>query len=100
MATPAFQAPILNKIVNLIQNEGPLSFHDYMQIALYDEAFGYYSGNLQHFKSPVGKSGDFITSVSVGPCFGIILAHRIHQYWIDSGPVSYTHLTLPTIYSV
>ena len=85
MATPAFQAPILNKIVNLIQNEGPLSFHDYMQIALYDEAFGYYSGNLRHFESPVGKNGDFITSVSVGSCFGIILAHRIHQYWIDSG---------------
>ena len=31
---------------------------------------------------------------------GLAKTIRYNDYYIDSGPVSYTHLTLPTIYSV
>ena len=50
-----------------------LPFSDFMRCALYDPDFGYYaSGGQQR----VGRGGDFYTSVSVGACFGQILAHQ------------------------
>ncbi len=54
-----------------------MPFRQYMEMALYDVEHGYYSTE----RESVGKAGDFITSVSVGPCFGLILAHRLITYW-------------------
>lgn len=45
-----------------------------MRLALYHPCHGYYSR-----PRPIGKRGDFFTSVSVGPCFGQLLARQIRQ---------------------
>jgi SAM-dependent MidA family methyltransferase len=67
--------------MNLIACRCPLSFSDYMALALYHPQHGYYA------KAPnqIGKSGDFFTSVSAGPLFGKILSHYIANWWQKNG---------------
>jgi SAM-dependent MidA family methyltransferase len=50
-----------------------------MQLALYDPDDGYYASGS---KQRVGRGGDFYTSVSVGECFGKLLA----AHFINSQP--------------
>lgn len=61
-----------------IQRRGLMPFAEFMQRALYDSAHGYYRGHEQ-----IGKRGDFITSVSVGPLFGKLLAFQFAR-WIEA----------------
>ncbi|HEX5791204.1 MAG TPA: SAM-dependent methyltransferase, partial [Luteolibacter sp.] len=69
------------RIHRLIEESGPLRFCDFMALALYDPAEGYYaSGTAQ-----VGRGGDFYTSVSVGPLFGHLLARRFAAEWQNLG---------------
>jgi SAM-dependent MidA family methyltransferase len=72
-ATPA----LLRLISEKIASSGPISFPDYMSLALYHPDYGYYAKDL----GQVGREGDFFTSVSVGPLFGRILAHRFVAWW-------------------
>lgn len=52
-----------------IHREGPISFYDFMQAALYDPAEGYYA------RGPaIGEGGDFLTSPHVSPAFAATLA--------------------------
>lgn len=101
-ATPAFPeqtpaqstdqpSPLLGKIQSLIQSQGTISFCDYMAQALYDPELGYYAVSAKR----VGKEGDFITSVSVGKCLGMILARRLHTYWLESGSALIFHIIEP-----
>ena len=46
-----------------------------MTLALYDPEFGYYARASQRS----GRSGDFFTSVDVGPLFGELLEYQLHQ---------------------
>ena len=64
-----------------IDRDGPLRFSDFMAVALYDPALGYYARETRQ----VGRGGDFFTSVSVGPLFGELLARRFLREWQDSG---------------
>ncbi len=65
-------------IVRRIRQSGPLPVPDFLQLALYHPAHGYYARGA----SAVGKAGDFFTSVSVGPVFGHLLAARFHRWWL------------------
>lgn len=58
---------------------GVLPFEVFMQRALYEPDLGYYE------QSPgrVGRTGDFYTSVSVGPLFGELLAHQFAA-WLSA----------------
>ena len=62
-----------------IRTAGPMRFDRFMDLALYHPGSGYYAkiGG----PSPIGKSGDFYTSVSVGPLFGRLLARQFFQMW-------------------
>ena len=94
MATPAFanaNSPLLAKIRARIAQSGPVRFRDYMQMALYDPEFGYYASQSQK----VGKEGDFVTSVSVGECFGLILARRLFAFWEENGRPGAFHIIEP-----
>ncbi|MGB2350208.1 MAG: class I SAM-dependent methyltransferase [Akkermansiaceae bacterium] len=94
MATPAFTNnpnPLAEQIYRQISQEGPMSFQDFMAMALYDTEHGYYARERQS----VGKAGDFITSVSVGRCFGLILAHRLITYWKQAGMPGSFHILEP-----
>jgi len=48
----------------------------FMELALYHAAFGYY----ERAPRPIGRRGDFFTSVSVGPLFGGLLAFQCSEW--------------------
>ena len=53
-----------------IEREGPITFRDFMEAALYDPDYGYYqTGRLK-----IGPEGDYYTSSNVHPAFGAVLA--------------------------
>ena len=52
-----------------IRREGPISFADFMEAALYDPEEGYYSGG-----AAIGEGGDFVTSPAISPAFARTIA--------------------------
>jgi SAM-dependent MidA family methyltransferase len=62
-----------------IRATGPLRFDRFMELALYSPGLGYYA--KMSGPSPVGRNGDFFTSVSAGPLFGRLLARQFFQMW-------------------
>jgi len=67
-----------------IEAGGPISFARFMELALYHPEFGYYER-----RSPVGRQGDYYTSVSAGGLFGELLAFAFAQWGagLDDGPL-------------
>ncbi len=59
-----------------IAARGPIPFAEFMEIALYHPAGGYYTAGER-----VGREGDFYTSPSVHPAFGALLAVQLFQMW-------------------
>ena len=97
-ATPAFPSDhpsghslLSGKIRTLLSERGPIKFREFMEIALYDPAHGYYATDTQR----VGMAGDFITSVSVGRCFGLLLARRLVEFWKECGQPNAFHIIEP-----
>jgi len=64
-------------IRNEIARNGPIPFRRFMELALYAPETGYYAGGTAR----VGRQGDFVTSVSVGPLFGRLLAAEFEAMW-------------------
>jgi SAM-dependent MidA family methyltransferase len=60
-----------------IRRSGPISFADFMSLALYHPEHGYYSSG----RCAIGRRGDYFTSVSVGPLFGRLLAQQFAEIW-------------------
>lgn len=60
-------------IINKIKQDGPISFRDFMEIALYYPEFGYYMSE----KNRIGKEGDFYTSPNVTLVFGEMIGKQI-----------------------
>ncbi len=70
-----------------IARHGPLTFRDFMALALYDPAQGYYSTASQR----IGRAGDFYTSSSISGHFGNLLARQIQAIWHALGqPADFT----------
>jgi SAM-dependent MidA family methyltransferase len=57
-------------IAERIRQRGPMTAADYIELALYAPEVGYYARAAQRS----GRTGDFVTSVDVGPVFGALLA--------------------------
>jgi len=62
-----------------IRKKAVISFARFMELALYCPESGYYEAK----KDSVGRGGDFITSVSVGPLFGELLAWQFAGWLQD-----------------
>jgi SAM-dependent MidA family methyltransferase len=63
-------APTLaERLRERIRRDGPISFADFMEAALYDPAAGYYSRGAR-----IGEGGDFVTSPAISPAFGGTIA--------------------------
>jgi SAM-dependent MidA family methyltransferase len=60
---------------------GPIPFRDFMELALYHPALGYYASG----RARVGRKGDFFTNVSVGSLFGRLLARQFAGMWRAMG---------------
>jgi len=69
--------PLQKKIVEEIKNKGPMTFEQFMSMALYDPEFGYY--NTESGK--IGREGDFYTSSHLHPVFGSIIGRQIFELW-------------------
>jgi SAM-dependent MidA family methyltransferase len=62
------------RLAERIYREGPISFRDFMDAALYDPDEGYYARGAL-----IGEGGDFVTSPHVTPAFAAALARRFRR---------------------
>ena len=68
-------AELSDRIRERIDQEGPIPFSGFMEMALYEPGLGYYSAGLQKF----GEGGDFVTAPQLGDVFARCLANQIEQ---------------------
>jgi SAM-dependent MidA family methyltransferase len=68
-----------------IHREGPISFHRFIEIALYHPEHGYYRRSRRPPADPFGRDGDFFTASQLQPVFGILIAARIRQLYAEMG---------------
>lgn len=73
-------------IIQRIKEEGPVSFHDFMEMALYYPEKGYYTSK----QNKIGKTGDFYTSSSLTPAFGAMIGRQIEEMWDILGRNNFT----------
>lgn len=72
-AAAASQALVAYIKERLAQQEGWLSFAQYMDLALYAPQYGYYTGG----SAKIGAAGDFITAPTLSPLFGQAVAQEL-----------------------
>jgi SAM-dependent MidA family methyltransferase len=75
-----------NIIIEKIKKEGPIPFHDFMDMCLYYPRLGYYTspGNK------TGRNGDYFTSPEFTFLFGELLARQIEEMWFVMGKPHFT----------
>jgi SAM-dependent MidA family methyltransferase len=67
------------RLLERLKRDGPITFRDFMETALYDPELGYY--NTERLK--IGPQGDFYTSSNVHQAFGGVLAAAFAELWAD-----------------
>ena len=83
--------PLTEILRNEIRRDGPISFHQFMQVALYDPIYGYY----RRARDPFGKQGDFYTAEQLQPVFGVLIGSRIRSLYQQMGaPRNFTVVEL------
>jgi SAM-dependent MidA family methyltransferase len=73
-------------IIQKIKNEGPISFRDFMETALYYPELGYYTSE----KDKIGTKGDYYTSPNLTPLFGVMIARQLEEIWEFTGKGRFT----------
>jgi SAM-dependent MidA family methyltransferase len=66
-------------VVERIRRVGPISFEEYLELALYGEAGFYATGGM------AGRRGHFVTSPEVGTLFATVLARVLDSWWAELG---------------
>src|SRR5947207_2349821 len=78
--------PVVTLLKLLLRDEiargGPISFHRFMEVALYHPEHGYYR---RASRDPFGREGDFFTAEQVQPVFGLLIATRIRALFREMG---------------
>ncbi|MBO0792298.1 MAG: SAM-dependent methyltransferase [Ktedonobacteraceae bacterium] len=70
--------PLQQLIIERIRREGPITFADYMRMALYEPGHGYYvSGPAR-----MGWEGDYFTSSDVASFFAHCVGRQLYQLWV------------------
>lgn len=64
-------------IIERMMKEGPLSFREFMEMALYYPDLGYYTSAGEKF----GTKGDYYTSPNLTPLFGIMIGKQLEEMW-------------------
>jgi len=78
---------LADRLRERIRHEGPITFRDWMQAALYDRAEGYY----RHQRIRQGRAGDYRTAPETSPLFGAVFAHYFMKSYFDlSAPDEFT----------
>jgi len=63
--------------VERIQHEGPITFAEYMRMALYEPGYGYYVTG----PARMGWEGDYYTSTDVSSLFAHCMGRQLQQMW-------------------
>ena len=82
--------PIVETIRERIQKNGPLSFRDFMEMALYEPGKGYYVAGKSH----IGFDGDYFTSPNLSSLFGAMIARQVLEMWEYMGVEKFTLLEI------
>lgn len=75
------KSPALEEVLRRISENGPMTFAEFMEVALYHPGGGYYT----HETGPWGGRGDYVTSLDVSPLFSLTLARQVRQMWTIMG---------------
>jgi SAM-dependent MidA family methyltransferase len=76
-------------IVERIQRDGPITFAEYMRMALYEPGYGYYVTG----PARMGWEGDYYTSTDVSSLFAHCMGRQLQQMWEQLGqPARFTVL--------
>ena len=78
--------PLPEIIIDTIRKQGPLSFKDFMEMALYYPDEGYYAASGER----VGEGGDFYTSPYLTRLFGEMIAGQLEEMWGFLGDDGFT----------
>ena len=73
-------------IKDKIQKHGPISFHDFMEMALYHPGLGYYTSATDK----IGKQGDYYTTPYFTNIFGNVIAKQLEEMWCLTGKKDFT----------
>jgi hypothetical protein len=68
-------------IVEHIRESGPMTFADYMQMALYEPGYGYYVTG----PARMGWEGDYYTSTDLSPLFAHCIGRQLELMWEELG---------------
>lgn len=70
-----------------IEAYGPMTFAEFMRLALYHPEYGYYASPDLRF----GREGDFLTSPETHPAFGALVCRQLVRLWVGMGsPARFT----------
>jgi len=73
-------------IIERIQREGPITFAEYMRMALYEPGYGYYVTG----PARVGWEGDYYTSTDISAFFANCMGRQLQRLWQKLGrPTSF-----------
>lgn len=65
------------RLRDLVETQGPIPFHRFMELALTDPDGGYYTSA----RARPTRAGDYLTAPELHPIFGHCLAHQIIEVW-------------------
>jgi SAM-dependent MidA family methyltransferase len=70
-----------------IKKDGPITFEEFMSMALYYPELGYYA----HPDAVIGREGDFYTSPHLHPIFGAVICRQLIEMWEIMGRPPHFH---------
>lgn len=68
--------PSMRDVLRNLLQYGPLSFRDFVELALYHPQSGYYARRV----NPVGKGGDYVTAPTLSPVFPFAIARLFREF--------------------
>jgi len=77
---------VKDKIIDKIRSADAVSFHDFMEMALYYPEAGYYTSPGEK----TGSKGDYFTSPYLGNIFGAMVAKQLEEMWMQLNEASFT----------
>lgn len=80
------ESPLAGIIREKIRAQGPIPFHEFMDICLYFPGLGYYTSG----KNRIGADGDYYTSPWFSNLFGELIARQLVEMWRCMGKPAFT----------
>jgi SAM-dependent MidA family methyltransferase len=78
--------PLFDIIREKIRKNGPIAFHDFMEMALYYPHLGYYTSD----RNKIGTNGDYYTSTDLSAVFSVMIGRQLEEMWYLTGQGSFT----------